>query len=378
MKKQHWTAGILIMCMAASVWGCQKEKPAAVTEPEPAVESSAEEVSSTEEVSITEEVSSIDGDNGQSKPVQEEVDIESPPELILTDPLSGKFNEFSITSGNYSWNYQSDKGIFGGETVNLVACGMHPLQIDAETAKPLYVPAYNQMERPSFTISCSVMPDRILLTGWSRMALGNTEASAERTDTYEAPYMIELEAGMVYGLTAVWEESKLEERGFYGEAEYVFWTEGETAKDGISQSEALVISGMKQAEQPEGMVLYGSVPFTYGETEWELQKLVPEDMLIEGELAMDDRGRFLIQAVSNGDSYVLFNEAVQLGEPEADVWIDTENCLHITLRDVRTARYQITDFVYSKEAGGTEASGEFRGRIVMDGDGINYLGATGQ
>ena len=299
MKKQHWTAGILIMCMAASVWGCQKEKPAAVTEPEPAVESS------------TEEVSSIDGDNGQSKPVQEEVDIESPPELILTDPLSGKFNEFSITSGNYSWNYQSDKGIFGGETVNLVACGMHPLQIDVETAKPLYVPAYNQMERPSFTISCPVMPDRILLTGWSRMALGNTEASAERTDTYEAPYMIELEAGMVYGLTAVWEESKLEERGFYGEAEYVFWTEGETAKDGISQPEALVISGMKQAEQPEGMVLYGSVPFTYGETEWELQKLVPEDMLIEGELAMDDRGRFLIQAVSNGDSYVLFNEAVQ-------------------------------------------------------------------
>ena len=151
---------------------------------------------------------------------------------------------------------------------------MHPLQIDAGTAKPLYVPAYNQMERPSFTISCPVMPDQILLTGWSRMALGNTEASPEGIDTYEAPYMIELEAGMVYGLTAVWEESKLEERGFYGEAEYVFWTEGETAKDGISQPKALVISGMKQAEQPEGMALYGSVPFTYEGTDWELQKLV--------------------------------------------------------------------------------------------------------
>lgn len=141
-------------------------------------------------------------------------------------------------------------------------------------------------------------------------------------------------------------------------------TDGETVKGKTSQ--------------PEGMALYGSIPFTYGGREWELQKLVQEDMLIEGELAMDDRGRFLIQAVSNEDLYVLFDETVQLGEPEADVWIDVDNSLHITLRDVRTARYRITDFVYSQQGEEAEGSGEFYRRIVMDRDGINYLGTTGQ
>ncbi len=355
MRKQYWTAGMVTLCIAASVCGCQKEKTTAATGTESAAESSMEEISS---------ISGNSRNDIESEPVQAEISIESPPEIVLTDPLSGKMNAFSIVSGNYSWSYQSDKGIFEGEMVSLEACGIHPLQIDAETAKPLYVSAYNQMERPSFTVSCPVMPDQILLTGWNRMALGNTEASAESVDTYESPYLIELEPGMVYDLTAVWEESKLEERGFYGEAEYIFLTDGETVKGKTSQ--------------PEGMALYGSIPFTYGGREWELQKLVQEDMLIEGELAMDDRGRFLIQAVSNEDLYVLFDETVQLGEPEADVWIDVDNSLHITLRDVRTARYRITDFVYSQQGEEAEGSGEFYRRIVMDRDGINYLGTTGQ
>jgi hypothetical protein len=35
--------------------------------------------------------------------------------------------------------------------------------------------------------------------------------------------------------------------------------------------------------------------------EGELQTFVQEDMLIDGELAMDDRGHFLIQAVCGDD-----------------------------------------------------------------------------
>ena len=42
--------------------------------------------------------------------------------------------------------------------------------------------------------------------------------------------------------------------------------------------------------------------------EGELQTFVQEDMLIDGELAMDDRGHFLIQAVCGDDAYVLFDE----------------------------------------------------------------------
>ena len=64
---------------------------------------------------------------------------------------------------------------------------------------------------------------------------------------------------------------------------------------------------------------------------------MPEDMLIDGELAMDDRVNFLIQAVCGGESYVLFDEMVQIGVPAADVFIDQQEQLHIILRDVRTA-----------------------------------------
>ena len=42
--------------------------------------------------------------------------------------------------------------------------------------------------------------------------------------------------------------------------------------------------------------------------EGELQTFVQEDMLIDGERAMDDRGHFLIQAVCGDDAYVLFDE----------------------------------------------------------------------
>lgn len=122
----------------------------------------------------------------------------------------------------------------------------------------------------------------------------------------------------------------------------------------------------------DGMVLYSSCPFLYEDMEWELQTFVQENMMVNGELAMDDGGHFLIQAVSGEDSYVLLDERIQLGMPEADVWIDQQEKLHIVLRDVRTARYRVTDFIYDSE------KREFVGCDVLCGDGINYLGTTGR
>lgn len=122
----------------------------------------------------------------------------------------------------------------------------------------------------------------------------------------------------------------------------------------------------------DGMVLYSSVPFMYKETEWELQTLVQEDMVVNGELALDDRGHFLIQVISGGDFYVLFDEMVQLGIPEADAWIDEQEKLHIVLRDVRTAQYRVIDFIYDSEIE------KFIGSDVLNGMGINYLGTTGK
>lgn len=122
----------------------------------------------------------------------------------------------------------------------------------------------------------------------------------------------------------------------------------------------------------EGKALYSECPFVYGDSEWKLQTFVPEDMLIDGELAMDDRVNFLIQAVCGGESYVLFDEMVQIGVPEADVFIDQQEQLHIILRDVRTAKYRVTDFVYDAE------NKKFIGKDALNEDAINYIGTTGR
>lgn len=122
----------------------------------------------------------------------------------------------------------------------------------------------------------------------------------------------------------------------------------------------------------EGKALYSECSFVYGDSEWKLQTFVPEDMLIDGELAMDDRVNFLIQAVCGEKSYVLFDEMVQIGVPAADVFIDQQEQLHIILRDVRTAKYRVTDFVYDAE------NRKFIGKDVLHEDAINYIGTTGR
>ncbi len=134
------------------------------------------------------------------------------------------------------------------------------------------------------------------------------------------------------------------------------------------KEEKMIVEPAENSQEPEGMTLYTSLPFFCGEDEWELRMYVTEGMVIDGELALDDLCRFQIRAVSGEKVYILFDEQVQLGVPASDVWTDTDNQLHIVIRDVRTARYRITDYVYNQE------NQQFEGRFVMDYDGINYWG----
>ena len=144
----------------------------------------------------------------------------------------------------------------------------------------------------------------------------------------------------------------------------------EKTEKSTEESETWKIRSAK--ENLEGMALYSSCPFVYEDSEWELQTFVREDMLIDGELAMDDSGHFLIQAISGEDSYVFLDDTIQLGVPEADVWVDDQNKMHIVIRDVRTARYRVTDFVFDSE------EKTFIGTDVLSGEGINYMGTTGK
>lgn len=126
---------------------------------------------------------------------------------------------------------------------------------------------------------------------------------------------------------------------------------------------------------PDGMALYASCSFQYGGRDWAVESYVPADMLLDGELLLDDGCRFLLRVVCLSklalpEGAVLLDERVQLGVPAADVWVDEQEQLHVTLRDVRTACYQVTDYVYRPERHAMVGS------TVLDASGINYVGTT--
>ena len=123
---------------------------------------------------------------------------------------------------------------------------------------------------------------------------------------------------------------------------------------------------------PENMTLYSSCPFSFDNEEWQLCLYVQADMVIDGSLAMDDRCGFMIRAERGDSAYTLFEDTVQLGVPAGDVWMDLENRLHIAIRDVRSARYQVTEYVYDGEADA------FHGQRVVDQDGVNYIGSVSE
>lgn len=123
---------------------------------------------------------------------------------------------------------------------------------------------------------------------------------------------------------------------------------------------------------PENMTLYSSCPFSFDNEEWQLCLYVQAELVIDGSLALDDRCAFLIRAEKGDGAYTLFEDIVQLGVPAGDVWMDLENRLHIAIRDVRSARYQVTEYVYDGEADA------FYGQRVVDQDGVNYIGSVGE
>lgn len=149
----------------------------------------------------------------------------------------------------------------------------------------------------------------------------------------------------------------------------------EPAPTVAASSAAVELPLGKLEGNPEGMALYASCSFQYGGRDWAVESYVPADMLLDGELLLDDGCRFLLRAVCLSkqalpEGAVLLDERVQLGVPAADVWVDEQEQLHVTLRDVRTACYQVTDYVYRPERHAMVGS------TVLDASGINYLGTT--
>lgn len=145
----------------------------------------------------------------------------------------------------------------------------------------------------------------------------------------------------------------------------------EPAPTVAASSAAVELPLGKLEGNPEGMALYASCSFQYGGRDWAVESYVPAEMLLDGELLLDDGCRFLLRVVSGGtEGAVLLDERVQLGVPAADVWVDEQEQLHVTLRDVRTACYRVIDYRYSPERHAMTAS------ALLDASGINYVGTT--
>lgn len=151
-------------------------------------------------------------------------------------------------------------------------------------------------------------------------------------------------------------------------------TSQETADELLQEFSEEIPEGQREisAEKRtlEGMEPYGTIAFSHGEENWELGLYVQEDMVEDGELMLDDSCHFVIQAETAEGAYVLLDEKIQLGVPEADVWMDTDNRLHITVLDTRTALYEICDYVYQEE------TRVFTERVILEEEGINYLGTV--
>lgn len=157
---------------------------------------------------------------GTSEKAHVDVLLTAPPEITLSDSLSSANTSFTLHSGTGEWSWV-DKD----EITTSAACGSAPLDMDPEQAATLDVPDYNRLDSVPYLLSCVVLPDRILLREWDIQDLGATEAEPLSETEYSEVLPIELKKDRVYELVATWEEEKLDERFFFGEASYLFLTE---------------------------------------------------------------------------------------------------------------------------------------------------------
>lgn len=157
---------------------------------------------------------------GTSEKAHVDVLLTAPPEITLSDSLSSANTSFTLHSGTGEWSW-ADKD----EITTSVACGSAPLDMDPEQAATLDVPDYNRLDSVPYLLYCVMLPDRILLREWDIQDLGAAEAEPLSETEYSEVLPIELKKDRVYELVATWEEEKLDERFFFGEASYLFLTE---------------------------------------------------------------------------------------------------------------------------------------------------------
>ena len=117
---------------------------------------------------------------------------------------------------------------------------------------------------------------------------------------------------------------------------------------------------------PEELFHYDSTCFYFGDEEWFLDIYTSAPYGSDGYYEFDDQNRFYIRARYNEDQFVLFDDQVQLGFPEIDVY-DDGKWLHIVMTDIRTASFSITDYSFLMD------DYYFTKNELVNATGINYM-----
>lgn len=147
------------------------------------------------------------------------------PVITLSDALSSSMGQLELqlgNYGNYEWNYKDNGQMEGG-----VTCGAAPLDKEEADYMPvLTIPDYNGLESVVYSVRAVISPDSIVLKEWDISDIGNLEAEPKRVvDHFCQPYFFKMKKNAVYEITAVWERSNLDVKGFCGKASYVVRTQ---------------------------------------------------------------------------------------------------------------------------------------------------------
>lgn len=152
------------------------------------------------------------------------------------------------------------------------------------------------------------------------------------------------------------------------------------AVEGSAEAKTAAVRRQKKAGEEEKVVIvkkkrvlsekwhrYRAISFQHEEKSFRLELYTTAETDESGELLSDDRAAFQIRLVTGKKQYLFLKESIQLGVPDADVFTDKEELLHIVVRDVRTAQYKITDYVYDAQ------KKQFTGTDIICCDGINVI-----
>ena len=162
--------------------------------------------------------------------------LTKPPTMYLQDALSSTWNEFPVGSSTYGWSFLTEDG----KVLCADAAAKHGISGEVKGKEWLQVHEYRNHDTP-YSARFEVYPDSMSIREYDLLDLGDANPELLSENVSEIVGLLELKPRRIYEVTAVWQEDKLEERGFAGTAAYVFATDNYAVSGTELQGEELPI-----------------------------------------------------------------------------------------------------------------------------------------